>query len=401
MSKYTLAGIGLYVSVILCTCDRAPDDVPPQERPTVAVEAPHEDEHAEEGIHLSPEQIEAMGIGFGALDRRKVNDYIGATGTLGLPPNGYTGVNAPAAGYIRNSNKYVEGDYVRRGAMLATLENPDFIERQRSYLGAVAELTFLQQELARQEVLLAADAGILKEVQRRRSEMAAKLADVSALRQHLTYLGIDTEGLTPAGITQQVQLLAPRSGYITSIALHDGMYARPETELMEIIDEDHLHLELDVFEGDIARVERGQRVTYQIPSLGQQRYAAEVHVIGKEFNDENKTVRVHAHLRGEQPPFIQNLFAEARIWLDDQTVEALPEEAIFRDGKMSYVFTAPATLEGPEVEFERLRVRPGATEDGYTAVQLIDPLPPGRRIVTEGGYYVYAQSQAGALEDPH
>lgn len=83
---------------------------------------------------------------------------------MGTPPNGYTGVNAPAAGYIRNSNKYVEGDYVRRGAVLATVEDPDFIERQRSYLRGVAELTFLQQELERKETLLAADAGVLRDV---------------------------------------------------------------------------------------------------------------------------------------------------------------------------------------------------------------------------------------------
>ena len=389
-------------SLLLFTCGPAQDS---EQQEVMAVEeAHHEEAHGggeEEGIHLSVQQIEAMGIGFGELARRKVNDYIGATGTLGLPPNGYTGVNAPAAGYIRNSNKYVEGDYVRRGAVLATVENPDFIERQRSYLRGVAELTFLQQELERKETLLAADAGVLKDAQRLRSEVAAKLADVSAMRQHLAYLGIPTEGLTPEKITQRITLYAPRSGYITTIALHDGMYVQPGTELLEIIDQDHLHLELDVFERDIARVEEGQRVTYRIPSLGDRRYAAEVHVIGKQFNTENKTVRVHAHLRGEQPPFIQHLYAEARIWLSDQTVAALPEEAIFREGEMSYVFTGPQRPAGPEVEFERLRVRPGATEDGYTAVQLIDSLPPGRRIVTEGGYYVYAQGQAGELGHEH
>ena len=47
------------------------------------------------------------------------------------------------------------------------------------------------------------------------------------------------------------------------------------------------------------------------------------------------------------------------------------------------------------------RVNPGATDDGYTAVRLIDPLPEGMRIVTQGAYYVYAQSQSGELEHGH
>jgi cobalt-zinc-cadmium efflux system membrane fusion protein len=142
-------------------------------------------------------------------------------------------------------------------------------------------------------------------------------------------------------------------------------------------------------------------VTYRIPSLGERRYTAEVHVIGKEFNTENKTVRVHAHLIGDHPPFIRDLFAEARIWLDDQTTPALPEEAIFREGEMAYVFVGPEVQQGEEVSFERLRVNPGATNDGYTAIRLIDSLPEGMRIVTRGAYYVYAQGQAGELEHEH
>ena len=362
---------------------------------------PGEDDHGDEGIYLTAEQIETMEIRLGDLAEMKVNGYLSATGTLGLPPNAHAAVSARASGFLRATRNYVEGDYVKRGAVIAYLENPEFIEHQRLYLEAAAELVFLQQELARQEVLVAADAGILREVQRLRSQVAAKAANVKGLAMRLNYLGIDTDQLTPDNITQRIMIFAPRAGYITGIQLHDGMYVAPDTELMEVIDEAHLHLELDVFERDIAKVEKGQRVTYQIPALGAQRYEAEVHVIGKEFNTNNKTVRVHAHLTGEQPTFIRDLFAEARIWLTDQTVRALPEAAVLRDGESAYVYIAPAQPDGDEVEFEQLPVKAGTTDDGFTAVELLTPLPAGMRIVTEGAYYVYAQSQAGALEHEH
>ena len=360
-----------------------------------------EDEHGDEGIHLTSEQIETMDIKFGDFTQMKVNGYLSTTGTLGLPPNAYAAVSARAAGFIRNARNYVEGDYVKRGAVIAILENPEFIEHQRQYLEATAELVFLRQELDRQETLASAEAGILREVQRLRSQVAAKTATVKGLQQRLQYLGIKTDELTPDNITQRITLFSPRSGYITSISLHDGMYVEPSTELMEVIDEEHLHLELDVFERDIAQVEKGQRVTYQIPALGLQQYEAEVHVIGKEFNAENKTVRVHAHLKGDQPTFIRDLFAEARIWLTNQTVQALPEAAVLREGEGAYVFIAPVQRSNDEVEFEKLMVKPGATDNGYTAVELLNTLPKGMQIVTEGAYYVYAQSQAGELEHEH
>ncbi len=409
MKNLFLTTLALLLLTFLNSCDRAHEheegdghDHDAQKKEMAADDHDEgHDDHGDEGIHLTTEQIETMDIKFGDFSQLKVNDYLSATATLGLPPNAYAAVSARAAGFIRNARNYVEGDYVKRGAVIAYLENPEFIEHQRQYLETAAELVFLRQELDRQETLVNADAGILREVQRLRSQVAAKTANVKGIQQRLQYLGIKTDGLTPDNITQRITLFSPRSGYITSISLHDGMYVEPSTQLMEVIDEQHLHLELDVFERDIAKLEKGQRVTYQIPALGNQRYEAEVHVIGKEFNTENKTVRVHAHLNGEQPHFIRDLFAEARIWLTDQTVSALPEAAVLREGEGSYIFIASAQRSGDEVEFEKLMVKPGATDDGYTAVQLLNPLPKGMQIVTNGAYYVYAQGQAGALEHEH
>ena len=43
----------------------------------------------------------------------------------------------------------------------------------------------------------------------------------------------------------------------------------------------------------------------------------------------------------------------------------------------------------------------GTTDNGYTAVKLIDTIPDEMQIVTKGAYYVYAQSKAGELEHEH
>lgn len=412
IKQLTKAITALLLISLLCTCDRAQvhqeEDGHNHGAPTTGkmTEDDHtggENEHSDHdtGVHLTSAQIKTMDIGFGDFTNLKINDYVSATGTLDLPPNGYADVSARATGFVRNSRNYVEGDYVKKGATLGYLENPDFIEHQQRYLELAAELTYLGEELKRQETLLAADAGVLKNVQRLRSDVAATTAQLAGTHQQLEYLGIRTADLTTENISNRITLFAPRSGCITSIAMHDGMYVERATKLMELIDEDHFHLELDVFERDVAKIEKGQDLTYTVPSLGSKRYTAEVHVIGKEFNEENKTVRVHAHPTGEQPPFVRGRFVEARIFLTDQTVQALPEEAVFRDGAMAYVFIAPAESSGDEVEFERLRVNPGITDGGFTAVRLIDPLPEGMRIVTQGAYFVYAQSQAGALEHEH
>ncbi len=359
------------------------------------------EEHEEGEIHLTKEQIKTMNIQFGDFSKIKINDYVSATGTLGLPPNALTSLSAKASGFIKNSNKYVEGSYVKKGVIMAYLENPEFIQHQQEYLEVAAELVFDQQELARQKTLVESNAGIEKNVQRFQSEVNRKTATLKGIEKQIAYLGINVRDLTPNNIVERIPIYAPMAGYITSIKMHNGMYVTPELELMEIVNENHLHLELDVFENDIANIKEEQQISYTVPALGNQVYKGEVHIIGKEFNTENKTVRIHGHLEKERPKFIKDLFVEAKIWLNDQTVQALPEKAIIKDGASSYIYVANDQTEEEELKFEQIMVIPSTTDKGFTAVKLINEIPEGMKIVTDGAYYVYAQSKAGELEHEH
>ena len=358
-------------------------------------------EHREGEIHLTKDQIKTVGISFGDLMSIKINDYVSATGTLGLPPNAFSSVSAKAGGFIKNSKKYVEGSFVKKGDIMAYLENPDFIRQQQEYLEIAAQLEYLRQELERQKKLLQADAGVLKSVQKLEAEVKMKTATAKGIAKQLAYLGIHTKNISPDNIVERIPLTAPMTGYITSIRMHNGMYVTPEIVLMDILSEKHLHLELDVFEKDIAKIKEEQKITYTVPSIGNKIYKGEVHIIGKEFNSENKTVRIHGHLEKERPKFIKDLFVEAKIWLNDQTVPALPENAIIREGSSSFIFVANPQTNDDEIVFNKIMVVPGATDNGYTAIKLIDTIPPGWKVVTDGAYFVYAQSKAGELEHEH
>ena len=360
----------------------------------------HEEDHMQ-GIHLTKEQIKTMNITFGQFSQIKINDFISATGTLGLPPNAYSSVSAKASGIIKGSINFVEGNYVKKGQRIADLENPEFIEKQQKYLEVAAELTFLKLDLERQNTLVQAKAGVEKNLQKLQSEVQMKTATLKGIAKQLSYWGIQPADLTPDNITDRIVLVSPMSGYITSIKIHNGMYVNPQEELMEIVSENHLHLELDVFEKDIAHVTEGQPISYTVPALGDAMYEGEVHIIGKEFNTENKTVRVHGHLETERPRFIKDLFVEAKIWLNDQTVQALPEKAVIKDGASSYIYAANEQETKEELTFERIRVLPGTSDKGFTAIKLVDEIPAGMQIVTEGAYYVYAQSKVGVLEHEH
>lgn len=361
----------------------------------------HGEEEHREGLFLTKQQAETIGLEFGELSSIKINDFVKATGTLGLPPNTYSSVSAKANGIIKSSKKYVEGDYVKKGNVIAYLENPDFIKTQQEYLETIAQLKLKRLDVERQRILVEANAGVTKNLQNADAEVAVLEAKSTGLSKQLGYLGISTSQLTTSSIRQQIAIVAPMSGYISKINFHNGMYAQSSVSLMDIISTEHLHLELDVFEKDISRIKKGQNITYTVPALGQTIYKGEISVLGKEFNANTKTVRVHGHLEGTKPAFVKDLFVNAKIWLNDITTTALPEKAIIRDGENAFIYAAKNDSDIIEFEFKKLNVVIGASDNGFTAVKMIDTIPEGMQIVTKGAYYVYAQSKAGELEHEH
>lgn len=361
-----------------------------------------EESHSEEeGVHLTKEQIETIGLEFGEFSSIKVNDYIKTTGTLGLPPNAYASVSAKSAGIINGTKKFVEGNYIKKRELIAYVENPDFIVKQQEYLESKAQLKLKRLDLARQQSLVDANAGVSKNLQNTEAEVAILEAKSVGLSKQLSYLGISSTNLTPNTISQRIAILAPMSGYISNINIHNGMYAQPTVSLMEIISSEHLHLELDVFEKDIAKIKIGQKISYTVPALGTTIYNGEVSVMGKEFNPKTKTVRVHGHLEGDKPLFLKDLFINAKIWLTDNTTTAVPEKAIIKDGENSFIYVAKKENEAEETEFTSIKVIPGATDNGFTSIKILEEIPVGMLLVTKGAYYVYAQSKAGELEHEH
>lgn len=403
--KYIIAILTLALSMVLASCDNKTNQESEinQEGEKTTHTKDDGDNHSseegnhEEGIHLTKEQANTIGLEFGDLSTIKINDFVHATGSLGLPPNALSSVSVKANGILKSTKKYVEGNYIKKGDVIAYLENTEFIITQQDYLEAKAQLHLKKLEVERQNSLVESNAGVMKNLQNAQAEVAILEAKTQGLSKQLSFLGISTASLTPSTIRQQIAVVAPTGGYISKINFHNGMYAQSSVSLMEIISSEHLHLELDVFEKDIASIKKGQKISYLVPALGQTIYYGSVDVIGKEFNSASKTVRVHGHLDGVKPQFLKDLFLNAKIFLTNVETTALPEKAIIKDGESSYVYVAHNQKDAAEIQFEKINVLTGSTDNGFTAIKLLNTIPEGMKIVTKGAYYVNAQSKAGEL----
>ncbi len=363
----------------------------------------HEAETAPENeVHLNNAQVQTIGVELGGFTERKMSDFVTATGTLDVPSNSIASVNVPEGGFIRNLKKYVVGSKIAKGAVIATLENSSFIQKQQEYLEIQSEMIYLNQEMQRQKILSDANASALKNYQKIQSEYSVKQVQLNGIGQYLKYLGINTENLHSGNITKQVSLISPANGVVSAVNMHNGMFAQPEMELLKIINDEHIHVELEVFEKDLSKVKIGQKVTFTVASNPSETYEATIYLISPTFEMDKKTVHVHAHLVGKKPNFIQGAFVNAQIWQNEATVMCLPEKAVVIADDIAYIFVQKQKAPS-EIQYLRIPVQVKQKKDGWVSLNIMEEMPPNRndKIVLNQAFYLIAEMNKGTTAHSH
>ena len=144
--------------------------------------------------------------------------------------------------------------------------------------------------------------------------------------------------LSPAQVAKgnfvsEISILSPISGKISKLNVAQGKFLAQSDMIMEILDVDHVHLELNVFEKDLLKIKVGDTLMFEIPEMSNQRFKGYIKLIGAEIT-ENRSVRIHAHPLAENENFAVGMFVNAFFESDYKTIYALPETAFTEvDGK--------------------------------------------------------------------
>ncbi|MBW3129541.1 efflux RND transporter periplasmic adaptor subunit [Hymenobacter profundi] len=349
-------------------------------------------------LTLSPTQAQAAGIEIGTFDHQEMTTDVLANGLIDVPPQNMASISAVMGGYVQTVN-VLPGQFIKRGGTVAVLRHPDYLQLQQNYLQSRARLRFLQQELDRQQVLDAEDVGAKRKLQQAQADYQTEQAALRALAAQVRMLGLSVARLDGGHIAPTVPLTAPVGGFVRAVNINPGQYVGPQDVLVEVVDRSDLHLELKVFEKDIARVKVGQRILFNVPnSSSPDNMTARIFLVGKAFDDNDRTVSVHAHLEPERDDLLPGQYVSARIQTGGRRQRTLPEDAIIQDGEVSYAFVRTAT-DSAGSTFRRLRLRASQPQHGAVAVTLLDKLPDTTQLVRRGAYFLQAELTKGQGDD--
>lgn len=321
-------------------------------------------------VFITNEQWKKNNMKLVTVEEQDFPTTIKVVGKIDVPPTNKVVVTAKMGGFIKSIPLLV-GDKVKKGQRLVTVENQEFVAMQQQYLETKQEIAFLKSEFERQKALF--DEKITSERNYLKAKRDFEVAQTTlvSLQKQLQMINISATKLNSNSITSVTGIYAPISGNVTKIKTVTGSYISPADEILEIIDNKHLHLELSVFEKDALKLKVGQEISFRVPELSSEVYKAKVHLIGKSIN-ENRTVDVHAHIEEEQKRnFLSGMFAEATIKTSSSQVKTLPETAIAEvEGKKFALKLDENTNEG--YYFKKEKVEVGNTVKSFVELKELE-----------------------------
>lgn len=404
------------ISVLLASCEKK-EEAATENAEKVSQESTHE-EAPQTIASLTEEQIKAVGITLGKVEMKELTSTIKANGALRVPNNNKATVTSLYGGVIKTLNVQI-GDYIKKGQVIATISNPEYIQLQEQYLTVNNRIIFAEQEYRRQKELFDNDAGAKKNLQSSDAELKTLRTQRASLLRQLQMMGINPGKINNGNLRAGLSITSPISGTISNINAQIGSYVDISAPVAEVIDNGSIHLDLQVFEKDLPKMRVGQIVHFKLTNNPETEYNAKIYSIGSSFENDSKTISVHCAVTGNKAGLIDGMNITGIVSLDKSTTPAVPDEAIVEaDGKY-YVFVKTnkkieehneaegehanekkiSEKESKTINFEKTEVVKGSSDMGYTAITTVNAIPANIDIVIKGAFFVNAKlSNAGEHE---
>lgn len=407
MNMYSLVQRLTLATLLLCTLGCRPTTTQQEQ------EGHNHSAHSEEQISvITADQIKSVGIEIGTIDYKELSATIRANGSIHVP-NSHKAYASALYGGLVHSLSVHPGDRVRKGQVIATIANPQFVQLQEEYLTTESRVIYARAERKRQEMLEAEHAGAMKDLQAAISELASLEARHSSLVQQLRLMGIAPEQVSTTNIRPYLNITSPISGVISQVMGKIGGYVDVSTPLAEIIDNSGMHLEMNIYEQDLPKVRPGQIIHFRLTNNPHEEYDAQVYSISTTFEPDSRTIAVHCELRNDISHFIDGMNITGVVSLGQVTSPALPDEAVIhRDGK-DYIYIEVSQPDDEHQHennddktkkhyFKPIEVIRGASQLGYTAITALEELPKQAQIVRRGAFFVHAKlSNSGEHAHEH
>jgi len=314
----------------------------------------------------------------------EVSETLRVSGRIEADETRLARVGSPVTGRITDLEAR-EGDSVRRGQVLATINSTELSGAQLGFLKATSQRGLAARAAARAQQLLDADVIGTAELQRRQAELAQAEAEVNAARDQLKVLGMSPAALDRLAETRTInsvtQIVATIAGTIIERKVTEGQVVQPADGVFLIADLSRLWVVADVPEQNAGSVRVGETVSVEVAALPERKVAGNLTFVAPTVNPETRTVRARMELPNPEREFKPKMLASMLIKGKPQKRLTLPAQAVVREENRDFVFVRTG-----ENAYRLQPVQLGAEYDGWRVV--VSGIGETTAIVVEGAFHL-------------
>lgn len=339
----------------------------------------------ESTVTLTDAQYKNAKIEIGKIEKREISTTLKLNGKIDVPPQNMVSVSMPLGGFLKFT-KLLPGMHVKKGEVIATMEDQQYIQLQQEYLTAKSKLTFSENEYNRQKELNVSKASSDKVYQQSEMEYKMQKITMSALAEKLRLININPEQLNEASLSRSVNVYSSIDGFVSKVNVNIGKYVNPSDVLFELINPSDIHLNLKVFEKDLDKLFIGQKLLAYNNNETDKKYPCEIILISQDLS-EVRSADVHCHFEAYDKSLLPGMYMNAEVELKNTNVLSINDDAIVSHEGKDYIFV----LIGNK-QFEIIEIKKGGSENNFTEINAIDGKDlSNSKIVIKGAYSLLMQ----------
>ncbi len=315
----------------------------------------------ESGLHVDPRLAQNLGVRLVEVQRRQMGHAIHTVGTVAVDENRVYSVNPRFSGWVTRLNVRAVGDPVQRGQVLAEVYSPELYSAQQEYL------------IARRPDGTTEDSALLAAAQAKLRLLGMPQGQIAALARRGTAV-------------RDVPLLAPASGVVEALDVHQGGYVSPRTNVYAIANLDRIWVNVALYSYQLPWVRIGDPVRLRLPAYPGTSWEGRLSFLYPTLNPKNRTVTARLSVPNPGGTLRPGTYADATVLASPEETLAVPSSAVLRTTQGDYVMLG----EG-QGHFLPVQVALGAEADGWVAID--QGLKTGDRIVESAQFLLYSESQ--------
>ena len=211
--KYKIVAIFTVLNLVLDSCNSGGQKGTSENKKTEVI--------PEDIVELRFDQIKTANIQLGTIEMQSLSGKLKVNGTVAVAPQNMATVCMPMGGFVK-STSLMPGNVVEKGQTLAILENQEFVDIQQNYLEAKNKFEFAEADYQRHAELFKNDVYSQQSLQQVTSDYKNLKAQVRALGQKLSLIGINPANLKEETISSAIAVISPISGFVKSSRYSPG-----------------------------------------------------------------------------------------------------------------------------------------------------------------------------------